>query len=89
MATKIFIGNLPFSATDAMLFEIFNQIGPVQNAHVIQDQMTGRSRGFGFVEMASPQDADNAVQKFNGADFEGRAITVSVAKEQGSNRRRL
>src|SRR4051794_2717670 len=82
MGKKLYIGNLPFSATDASLQEIFKQAGNVASAKVITDRDTGRSKGFGFVEMSTDQEAADAISKFNGADYEGRAMTVAEAKPQ-------
>ena len=80
MGKKLYVGNLPFSATDAHLQEIFQQVGTVESARVIVDRDTGRSKGFGFVEMASDEEATNAIAKFNGADYDGRPMTVSEAR---------
>ncbi len=80
MGKKLYVGNLPFSATDDVLKEVFTQVGTVESAKVITDRDTGRSKGFGFVEMATEAEAANAITKFNGADFEGRNITVNEAK---------
>ncbi|MGK5088725.1 RNA-binding protein [Bdellovibrionota bacterium FG-2] len=80
MGKKLYVGNLPFSATDDVLKEVFTQVGTVESAKVITDRDTGRSKGFGFVEMATDAEAANAITKFNGADFEGRNITVNEAK---------
>jgi|SRR5262245_21923818 len=80
MGKKLYVGNLPFTATDEELQEVFAQAGAVQSAKVIMDRDTGRSKGFGFVEMSSDQEASDAIQKFNGADFGGRAMTVAEAK---------
>src|SRR5258708_40114298 len=80
MGKKLYVGNLPFSATDANLQEIFAQAGTVESAKVITDRETGRSKGFGFVEMSSDQEAADAIAKFNGADYSGRPMTVNEAK---------
>ncbi len=82
MSKKLYVGNLPFSATDDVLRNIFEQAGAVESAKVITDRYSGRSKGFGFVEMTSDDEATNAISKFNGADFEGRAITVAEARPQ-------
>ena len=82
MGKKLFVGNLPFSATDASLQQIFAQAGTVESAKVITDRDSGRSKGFGFVEMATDEDAQSAISKFNGADYEGRAMTVAEARPQ-------
>ena len=80
MGNKLYVGNLPFSATDDSLRELFKQAGTVDSATIITDRDTGRSKGFGFVEMSSDQEAADAITKFNGTDFEGRSITVNEAR---------
>jgi RNA recognition motif-containing protein len=80
MGKKLYVGNLPFSATDESLQEIFSQAGNVQSAKIITDRDTGRSKGFGFVEMSSDQEASDAIQKFNGAEYGGRNMTVAEAR---------
>src|ERR1041385_3172372 len=80
MGKKLYVGNLPFSASDDSLNEIFSQIGRVESAKIIMDRDTGRSKGFGFVEMSSDQEAADAIQKFNGGDFGGRSMTVAEAR---------
>ena len=80
MGNKLYVGNLPFSANDDSLREMFAQAGQVDSAKVITDRDTGRSKGFGFVEMSTDQEAANAIAKFNGADFEGRSLTVNEAR---------
>jgi cold-inducible RNA-binding protein len=82
MATKLFVGNLPFSATGAELEGLFGQVGRVTSANVISDKFSGQSRGFGFVEMDSTQEAQTAIEKFNGYELQGRALTVNEAKPQ-------
>lgn len=82
MSKKLFIGNLPFSATDQSLTDIFAQLGQVSSAKVITDKFSGRSKGYGFVEMTNDDEATNAIERFNGADYEGRAITVAEARPQ-------
>ena len=84
MATKLFVGNLPFSATGTELEGLFGQVGAVMSANVISDKFTGQSRGFGFVEMNSTQDAQTAIERFNGYELQGRALTVNEAKPQGN-----
>jgi hypothetical protein len=81
MGKRIFVGNLPFSATDQVLQETFAQYGAVESAKVITDRMSGRSKGFGFVEMATDAEAQAAIEKLNGAEYEGRTITVNEARE--------
>ncbi|MEK7611442.1 MAG: RNA-binding protein [Patescibacteria group bacterium] len=80
MATKLFIGSLPFSATEDQLREMFAQSGTVVSATIITDKFSGRSRGFGFVEMNSEEEAKAAVEKFNGSAMEGRNIVVNEAR---------
>ena len=78
---KIYVGNLPWSFTDDQLRDLFAEIGEVQSATVISDRETGRSRGFGFVEMDAA-DADNAIAKLNGTDVDSRQLRVNEARER-------
>ncbi|MFN2512595.1 MAG: RNA recognition motif domain-containing protein [Pyrinomonadaceae bacterium] len=80
MATKLYVGNLSFRTTSEELKEAFSAAGTVESASVIEDRETGRSRGFGFVEMATPEEAAAAIEQFNGRDFGGRNLTVNEAK---------
>ncbi len=80
MGKKLYIGNLPFSADDQALAELFTQFGDVESSRIVTDRESGRSKGFGFVEMASETSANEAIQKLNGTDFSGRSINVSEAK---------
>ncbi|MBA2340255.1 MAG: RNA-binding protein [Pyrinomonadaceae bacterium] len=80
MSTKLFVGNLSFSTTGEELRELFAQAGTVESASVVEDRETGRSRGFAFVEMATPEEAAAAIQQLNGQEFGGRALTVNEAK---------
>src|SRR5215470_2644791 len=80
MGKKLYVGNLPFNTTDESLQEIFGQAGNVQSAKIITDRDTGRSKGFGFVEMSTDQEAADAIQKFNGAEYGGRNMTVAEAR---------
>jgi RNA recognition motif-containing protein len=80
MGKKLYVGNLPFSATEQVLTDTFAQCGTVESAKIITDRDTGRSKGFGFVEMSTDAEAADAISKFNGADYEGRAMTVSEAR---------
>jgi cold-inducible RNA-binding protein len=80
MATKLYVGNLSFRTTSEDLREAFASAGTVESATVIEDRDTGRSRGFGFVEMATPEEAATAIDQFNGKDFGGRNLTVNEAK---------
>lgn len=80
MGRKLYVGNLPFTVTDQELGDIFAQVGTVASARVITDRMTGRSKGFGFVEMNTDEEATNAINQFNGAELQGRPLTVNEAK---------
>ena len=80
MSKKLYIGGLPYSATDDQLKEAFGQAGTVESATVVVDKFSGRSRGFGFVEMSTDEDADAAIKMWNGQDFQGRKLTVNEAR---------
>jgi len=80
MATKLYVGNLPFNTTENELQELFSQAGAVQEVMLMQDKFTGKSRGFAFVTMGSDQDAQNAISQINGKTLEGRALTVNEAR---------
>ncbi len=82
MATKLYVGNLSYSVTQADLEELFAQVGSVASANVITDRFSGQSRGFGFVEMSSDEEAQSAVQRFDGYDLKGRALKVNEARPQ-------
>ncbi len=86
MMTKLFVGNLEFSVTSEELKEAFAQAGSVVDAAVITDKMTGRSRGFGFVEMSSEEEANKSIELLNGKDLKGRQINVSIARPREENR---
>ena len=89
MSTKLYVGNLAFGVTSDDLHEHFAQAGTVESAKVVEDRDTGRSRGFGFVEMASSEEAMAAIEQFNGQDFDGRNLVVNEARpreEGGGNR---
>lgn len=79
--TRLFIGNLPFTTTSEQLGEMFQAAGTVSSATVITDRVTGRSRGFGFVEMSTDEEAKKAIADLNGHDIEGRQIVVAEARE--------
>jgi len=83
MAQKLFIGGLSFSTSNERLREVFAETGTVESASVVTDRETGRSRGFGFVEMATSAEAEAAVKKLNGQEVDGRAIRVELAKPSG------
>ena len=80
MGTKIYVGGLPYSVTDGRLNEIFSAHGTVESARVISDKFTGQSRGFGFVEMSSGSEAQQAISSLNGTDLAGRTLTVNEAR---------
>jgi cold-inducible RNA-binding protein len=82
---KLYVGGLPYSISDRQLEELFSQHGTVESARVIIDRMSGRSRGFGFVEMSSQEEAQAAVQNLNGSDLEGRSLTVNEARPRVSS----
>jgi len=80
MATKLYVGGLPYSTQDEALKEHFAQAGSVTSAVIIMDKMSGRSKGFGFVEMSTDEEAQKAVEMFNGQEFDGRKLTVNEAR---------
>jgi cold-inducible RNA-binding protein len=80
MATKLFVGSLPYSIDDKGLEDFFSEIGEVTSATVIFERETGRSKGFGFVEMSSDEDAKKAISELNGKELEGRKIIVNEAR---------
>ena len=80
MAKKLYVGNLAWSTTDESLKQTFEAAGKVNSATVITDKMSGRSRGFGFVEMENDEEATKAIEMFNGKDMDGRKITVNEAR---------
>lgn len=82
MGNKLFVGNLPFSTTSEQLQEIFSRVGTCESASVITDRSTGQSRGFGFVEMSGPDEANRAIEELNGHDLGGRKLTVTEARER-------
>ena len=81
MSKRIFVGNLSFRTTESELDGLFAEVGAVESVTIITDRMTGRSKGFGFVEM-SEEAADKAIQKLNGSELGGRALTINEAKPQ-------
>ncbi len=87
MSMKLYVGNLSYQTTDASLQELFSQAGTVESASLITDRDTGRSRGFGFVEMASREEGEKAIQQFNGTEIDGRSLTVSEARPRENNNR--
>ncbi len=80
MQNKLFVGSLPWAVDSAQLEQLFSQFGKVLSAQVLKDRETGRSRGFGFVEMSTPEEAQKAVEALNGSDMEGRKIVVNIAR---------
>jgi len=80
MAKKLYVGNLPYNAKDSDLNQLFSQAGTVESAIIINDKATGRSKGFGFVEMSNDDEAMKAVEMFNGQELEGRKLTVNEAR---------
>ena len=80
MPKKLYVGNLSFQTTDADLTNMFEQFGTVESARIITDRDTGRSKGFGFVELSEDEAADKAIAALNGQEFGGRALTVNEAK---------
>jgi len=82
MNKKLYVGGLPYSVTEDKLQEIFSAHGTVDSARVITDRFTGRSRGFGFVEMSSEEEAQKAIDSLNESDLDGRSLTVNEARPQ-------
>lgn len=80
MSKRLYVGNLPYQTTDADLRDAFSQAGTVESATVIMDKMSGRSKGFGFVEMSDDDGANKAIEMFNGKDFGGRNVVVNEAR---------
>ena len=92
MTTKLYVGGIPYTTTEQALKDSFSKAGSVSSASIIIDRMTGRSKGFGFVEMGNDDEAQAAINMWNGVDFEGRKLTVNVARPlepraPGMNRR--
>jgi RNA recognition motif-containing protein len=84
MAAKLYVGGLSYSTTSETLREYFAQCGTVESASVITDKFSGQSRGFGFVEMATPEEAEQAISRLNGTSLDGRTIQVEKAKAPGA-----
>lgn len=82
MGSKLYVGGLPYAATETQLTTLFSTHGTVASARVIADKFTGRSRGFGFVEMSTPEEAQAAIAALNGSQMDGRSLTVNEAKPQ-------
>ena len=88
MAKKLYVGGIPYTSTADDLKAHFSQAGAVESATVINDKMTGRSKGFGFVEMSSDEEAQKAIEMFHGKDFGGRNLTVNEARPMEERPRR-
>ena len=86
MTKKLYVGGLSYNTTEDSLREIFDEIGTISSLKIITDHATGRSKGFGFVEMSSADEGKTAITKFNGLDVDGRNITVTEAREREDNR---
>jgi len=89
METKIYVGNLPFSATEEELKTLFSQAGEVKSVTIITDKFSGQPRGFGFVEMSTQEEMQNAVTKFNGYQMGDRALKVNVARPKVERNKRF
>ena len=88
MGRKLFVGNLSFNTDERRLEELFLSVGPVDTVNIVRDQMTGRARGFAFVEMQSDEDAQNAIQRLNDTELDGRKLAVNEARPEAHGRRR-
>ena len=84
MGTKLYVGGLPYAATESQLSNLFSAHGTVESARVITDKFTGQSRGFGFVEMSTAAEAQRAISQLNDSELQGRRISVSEARERGA-----
>jgi RNA recognition motif-containing protein len=92
---KMYVGNIPYNATEEDLRELFSEYGEIESLKIMQDQFTNRSKGFGFIEMVNEEDAKKAIATLNGKDFKGKSLTVAEARPQqkrqgfnkGSNKR--
>ena len=82
---KLYVGNLSFDTTQQDLEQIFGEIGTVESTNIIEDRETGRSRGFGFIEMSTKEEGANAISTLNGKEIDGRALTVNEAKPRENN----
>ncbi len=88
MAKKLYVGNLSYDMTEDALKDTFSQAGTVESAVIIKDKMSGRSKGFGFVEMSTDEEAQKAIEMLNGKEFDGRALTVNEARPMEERPRR-
>jgi RNA recognition motif-containing protein len=84
MGRKLYVGNLPYQVGESELQELFARAGSVESATVMRDQATGRARGFGFVEMSTDEEAQNAIRELNGAELGGRSLTVNEARPKAA-----
>ena len=84
MSMKLYVGNLSFDTSSQDLEEVFGEVGTVESVNIIEDRDTGRSRGFGFVEMSSKEEGNNAISEFNGREVNGRELKVNEAKPRES-----
>ena len=84
MGRKLYVGNLPYEVGETELQELFGRVGPVESVTVMRDQMTGRARGFGFVEMSSDDDAQKAITELNSSQLGGRSLTVNEARPKAA-----
>lgn len=89
MANKLYVGNLSYGTTQETLREFFSQAGEVQSAIIIVNKVSGRSKGFGFVEMSSEEEAKKAIEMLNGQELDGRNIIVDIARPQKPKRKRF
>lgn len=80
MSSKLYVGNISFNTSEQELEQLFEQVGTVESTKIIEDFETGRSRGFGFVEMSSSEEAEAVISEFNGKEFDGRELKINVAK---------
>ncbi len=80
MSTRLYVGNLSFNTTENQLHDLFAQAGAVKSADLIQDKFTGKSRGFAFVEMGTPEEAQKAIEQLHGKEVDGRTLTVNLAR---------
>lgn len=87
MNKKLYVGGLPYSVNDEKLLELFKPHGNVESAQVVTDRYTGNSRGFGFVEMSTQQEAEQAIQALNGTELEGRNVTVNMSRPRENSSR--
>ena len=87
MGNKLFVGNLSFNVQEQAVSQLFSDCGEVTSSKIITDRDSGRSKGFGFFEMSSAEEAQSVIDKYNGFDLDGRAVTVNIAKPRENNSR--